>query len=89
MIHELKTWPEFFQPAWVGDKTFEIRINDRDFKERDEIILQEFDPANDERNGGVGSYTGREIRATIIYLTKHEQREGFVVFGFHPTYFSE
>jgi hypothetical protein len=74
MNHQLKTWPEYFQAAWVGDKTFEIRKNDRDFKERDEITLQEYDPKEDD-------YTGREIHGMIRYLTNYEQKEGYVVFS--------
>ncbi len=60
--HELKTWPEPFQAAWVGDKTFEIRNNDRGFKLRDEVILVEWDPATKE-------YSGREIVGIIRYIT--------------------
>lgn len=75
MKHELKIWPEFFQVAWVGDKTFEIRKNDRDFKERDEITLSEYDPKEDD-------YTGREIDGIIEYITNFEQKESFVVFGY-------
>lgn len=73
MDHQLKTWPEYFQAAWVGDKPFEIRKNDRDFKERDELTLQEYDPKDAE-------YTGREIHGMIRYLTNYEQKEGYVVF---------
>lgn len=78
MKHELKTWPEFFQVAWAGDKPFEIRYNDRGFKERDEIELQEWDPATQE-------YTGREIYGFIDYLTSFKQQTGFVVFSYHQT----
>ncbi len=74
MDHQLKTWPEYFQAVWVGDKTFEICKNDRDFKERDEITLQEYDPKEDD-------YTGREIHGMIRYLTNYEQKEGYVVFS--------
>jgi ASC-1-like (ASCH) protein len=44
MTHGLKTWPEHFQKVKSGEKTFEIRKNDRDFKVGDDIILFEFDP---------------------------------------------
>lgn len=78
MRHELKCWPEFFQAAWVGDKTFEIRSNDRDFNERDEIVLQEFIMADNE-------YTGREIEGVITYITGWDQRNGNVVFSYRVT----
>lgn len=74
MKHELKCWPEHFQATWVGDKTFEIRRNDRNFKERDEVELQEYDP-ND------SDFTGRSITGFITYLTNFAQSKYFVVFS--------
>lgn len=44
MKHELKTWPEFFRACRSGDKTFELRYNDRDYKVGDELELNEFEP---------------------------------------------
>lgn len=76
MTHELKIWPEFFQVAWVGHKLFEIRKNDRNFKERDEITLSEYDPKEDD-------YTGREIEGIITYVTDFKQTKGYVVFGYY------
>jgi hypothetical protein len=76
--HSLKTRPEFFQAAWIGDKTFEVRKNDRDFRERDEVTLVEFQPETND-------YSGREIHGVIRYLTHFEQKEGFVVFSIEQT----
>lgn len=84
MAHELKCWPEFFKAVWCGDKTFEIRrTDDRFFQERDELILQEYDPNADD---GKGSYTGRQVEAFITYVTGFEQRPGWVVFGFREVH---
>jgi hypothetical protein len=58
----------------LATKHFEIRKNDRNFKERDEITLQEYDPKDDD-------YTGREIHGMIRYITDYEQKEGYVVFA--------
>lgn len=29
MKHNLKVYPQFFKALWCGDKTFEVRLNDR------------------------------------------------------------
>lgn len=79
MEHQLKCWPEYFQAAWVGDKTFEIRKNDRNFKERDEVSLLEYDPKEED-------YTGRTIHGMIRYITDYEQKEGYVVFALTEMY---
>ena len=49
-FHRLKTYPEYFQPVIEERKPFEIRNNDRDFKQGDCIILNEYKE---------GKYTGR------------------------------
>ena len=53
MIHQLKTWPAYYQMIIEDKKTFEVRKNDRNFKEGDYLILMEFDPTTQ-------TYTGRE-----------------------------
>ena len=42
MNHILKTAPEFFELAWSGQKDFEVRNNDRNFKKGDSIELLEY-----------------------------------------------
>jgi hypothetical protein len=60
-IHELKTWPEYFNLMVSGEKTFELREDDRDFKVGDRLDLMEFDPSN-------GEYTGRHIHRFITHI---------------------
>lgn len=81
MKHEIKVWPQFFKAIWCGDKTFEIRSDDRRYSERDEVVLQEFDPDLPEAE----AYSGREVDAFITYLTDFKQRNGNVVFSFRET----
>lgn len=42
--HELKTWPKPFASILSGFKKHEIRVNDRDFREGDELCLREWNP---------------------------------------------
>lgn len=44
-LHELKTWPDFFDAIKRGDKSFEVRRNDRNFEVDDTLLLLKFDPA--------------------------------------------
>ena len=78
MTHELRMLPKYFKVAWAGDKPFEIRKNDRNFEERDEITLCEYELTDD-------YYTGREIDGIIDYVTDYEQKEGYVVFSYTET----
>ncbi len=59
--HILKTWPEYFDATWKGDKAFELRVNDRDYKAGDKLILQEYDPITN-------LYSGREIECNVGYV---------------------
>jgi len=75
MIHELKTWPEYFHEIFMGHKTFEIRENDRNFNVGDTLILKEYNPVKK-------SYTGREMARKVTYLMKGGKfglQEGFVI----------
>ena len=60
-IHELKTWPDFFKVIISGEKTFELRKDDRGFRAGDILRLKEWDPS-------FKRYTGREISVTATYV---------------------
>jgi hypothetical protein len=60
--HELKSWPEFFQPMFTGEKRFELRRNDRDYLPGDLLILREWEP----REGG--KYSGRTLYMLVTYV---------------------
>jgi hypothetical protein len=58
--HHLKTETEFYQAVERGEKHFEYRLNDRDFKEYDIVFLEEVVS---------GIKTGRKIGPlTITYV---------------------
>jgi len=63
MKHELKIWPEYFLLKLEGRKSWEFRVNDRDFKAFDDVRLREWNPETKE-------YTGREMDITIFYVHK-------------------
>lgn len=62
MRHELKIWPSYYYPILTGLKTFEVRVNDRDFKVSDVLWLQEYIPSS-------RAYTGRSLHVKVTYLT--------------------
>lgn len=70
--HELKILPEYYRAIIEGQKTFEIRNNDRNFQVGDYLILKEF---NDEK------YTRQWVAVKVTYITNYEQKEGYVVIG--------
>ena len=60
MIHQLKITPNYFEEVITGRKTFELRVNDRLFKEGDFLALNEWD-----KNG---YYTGRSCIVYVDYI---------------------
>jgi len=58
--HEIKTELEYYQAAERGEKNFEVRKNDRDYKKHDIVTLVEV------KNGKL---TGRKLEpAEITYI---------------------
>jgi hypothetical protein len=76
--HELKCWPQYFDAVWDGKKKFELRINDRDFKVGDILILKKFDPEKEE-------YLPQSIETTITYILEGPSfglAKGFAIISF-------
>lgn len=70
--HHLKIKTEFYEALISGEKTFEIRKNDRNYKVGDKLILKEFDGEK---------LTGRWTERVVTYITDYAQREDYVVMG--------
>jgi hypothetical protein len=69
MIHELKTDPIPFQEIRLGNKTFEIRKNDRQYGRWDFLHLREtMFSGTDMAKGEPLRYTGRELFVTVTYI---------------------
>lgn len=75
-VHELKTWPEFFEPVLTLRKTFELRLNDRGYQVDDTLHLCEWNPA-------ARAYTGRQILKRVTYVLEGSPwlSEGYVCMG--------
>jgi hypothetical protein len=76
--HVLKCWPEYFDAIQTGLKTFDVRCNDRDYRQCDILVLERYDPAY--------GYTEphKELRKVITYVLAGGQfgiEPGYVVLG--------
>lgn len=80
IVHELKTWPSYYDKVITGKKKFEIRELDRPFKIGDDLLLREWQPYT--KHGG--EYTGRRTRVRvtdIIYSNKSPLLPSFLQNG--------
>lgn len=66
--HQLKIAPEFYLAVTSGLKTAELRLNDRDYKVGDWLILNEY------HNG----YTGRQVARKVVHIAD----VGFIAEGY-------
>lgn len=58
-IHELKTWPEYFNLVIFGIKRAEIRLDDRNINDGDVVVLREYLP-------DFNRYSGRKISFWVL-----------------------
>lgn len=75
--HDVKLLPPFFDAVLSGQKTFEIRLNDRDYQEGDLLYLREYSKRD-------SKYTGRVLSAEIGFVYKgfeYGLKEGYCVFS--------
>lgn len=78
-VHELKTWPQYWEALESGAKTFEVRKLDRLFGVGDTLHLREWSP--------LSGYSGREMKKTITYVMPGGQwglSEGNCILGIKP-----
>lgn len=85
-VHHLKTWPEYFRQLKSGEKTFEVRKDDRFFQVGEELLLEEFVPEGyfpeDEKQEPY--LTGNICHRKITYVLRGGQfgiEKGYVVLG--------
>lgn len=79
MIHELKILPHFFTDVISGEKTFEIRKNDRPFHKGDLLALNEYDADRK-------CYTGNSCLVYIDYIMNDSDyvKKDMVVMAIKP-----
>ncbi|GGG27697.1 ASCH/PUA domain-containing protein [Hymenobacter glacieicola] len=80
--HELKVWPACFAAVVSGAKPFDVRLNDRDYRVGDALLLREYEPESEQ-------YSGRTTERWISYLLQGGSfgvEEGWCVLGLaeHP-----
>lgn len=84
-IHELKCLPPYYDAIERGEKTFDVRRDDRGFQKGDIVVLQRTD---ENRKGSVEyDYDGNvrhKLRRKITYILTGGQlgiEAGYVVLG--------
>jgi hypothetical protein len=77
--HQLKCWTEYFFDVQAKNKKFELRLNDRDYKCGDILILNEYDNSKKEFTGKCCS----RVVDYILYGTKETEflglKEGYCI----------
>lgn len=79
-VHELKTVPTYFEEVWSGRKTFEIRLNDRNFQVGDTLVLKEWSTVKE-------IFTGKAIEAKITHVflgPAFGLEAGYAILSFNP-----
>ena len=76
-IHQLKILPKYFQSVLSGEKTFEVRKDDRNFQLGDIVVLDEFDDIS-------CSFTGNYVGVRITYILRDSEfcKSGYCIFSF-------
>lgn len=65
-LHTVKSWSHFFDAIKAGQKTHELRHDDRNYQVGDHIVLQKYDNIN-------GLYTGDECTVEVTYITNRQK----------------
>lgn len=85
MIHELKCWPNYFDAVESGEKTFEVRRDDRGFQKGDVLRLFRYDPTHGYYTApGGGKFSRRVVEREVTWILTGGQfgiEPGYVVLG--------
>ena len=72
--HGIKIQREYYLQYLNGMKPFEIRFNDRDYKQGETVCMSVYD-------GEIKCPLDTHVLATIGFVTSFQQKKGWVVFG--------
>ena len=78
--HKIKVWPSYFDSILSGDKTFEVRKDDRNYQVGDSLMLYEWSPETND-------YTGLFAKFNIIYKLNGGEfgiEKGYCCLGIEP-----
>ena len=75
-VHEVKCVSPYFDDVWADLKPFEVRFDDRNYKEGDFLLQRHFDPTT-------RKFFDREVLQKIIYVLRDFEglNKGWVVLG--------
>ena len=78
MIHELKILPEYYEEVKCGNKHFELRKNDRNYKVHDTLRLRAWKDVEYLNKAPLD----REIKYILKDCKEYGLMDGFVILGF-------
>ena len=83
-IHNLKTWPTYFEAIENGSKSYEVRKNDRFFQKGDTVVLHKM--SHDGYSAGYDTYK-QKLTFTIGDILTNSSlgvKEGYCIFSLLP-----
>ena len=80
VTHKLKTWPVFYDAVARGEKTFEVRKDDRGFQKGDKLVL--IRTREDDVSEIEYSYPSCKPKYTMEFIVGHVLHGG--QFGIEP-----
>jgi hypothetical protein len=87
--HELKIDPGLLDPIIRGEKTFEVRRDDRTFQVGDTLLLRETAQSGEfmRETGAAPEYTGKELRCRVTFVLRgpvYAVPAGYAVLAIRP-----
>ena len=83
-VHELKITKDYADSVYFGDKTFEVRLNDRGFQKGDIVRFQPLSKSGASVDTRHPLYD-KEYEITYVLGSFYGLAQGYVAFGIKPT----